>query len=64
MTIWISLSLLSAVLAAAIYRLGVADGLSVARRGKLAGGRATKRDELLNRIESYDGRKEQYAKHK
>ncbi len=64
MTVWISFSLLSAVLAAAVYRLGVADGLSVARRGRLAGGKASKRDELLSRIESYDGRKEHYAKHK
>lgn len=64
MTVWISLSLVSAVLAAAIYRLGVADGLSVARRGRLAGSKPQKQDELLNRIESYDGRKEQYAKHK
>ena len=64
MTVWISFSLLSAVLAAAVYRRGVADGLSVARRGRLAGGKSTKRDELLNRIEAYDGRKEQYAKHK
>jgi len=64
MTVWISLALIAAVLAAVLYRLGVADGLSVARSGRLAGSKPQKRDELLSRIESYDGRKEQYAKHK
>ena len=64
MTVWIYFSLLSAVMSAAVYRLGVADGLSVARRGRLVGGKQLKHDELLNRIEAYDGRKEQYAKHK
>ncbi len=64
MTLWISLSLLWAILTTAAYRLGMADGLSAARRGRLAGGRERKQDELLNRIEAYDGRKEPHAKHK
>ncbi|MBQ3084458.1 MAG: hypothetical protein IJC46_03285 [Clostridia bacterium] len=64
MTLWITLSILWTVLTAAAYRLGMADGLSAARRGRLAGGKEPKSEALLNRIEAYDGRKESYAKHK
>lgn len=60
MTIWILLfSLLWPILAVAAYRLGIADGLSAGRRGRLAGGKPEQQDTLLARIESYSGRKEQ-----
>lgn len=63
MTIWILLfSLLWPLLAVAAYRLGMADGLSAARRGRLAGGKEEKKDDLLSRIDAYDGRKENYDK--
>ena len=63
MTIWmLMLSVLWMLLAVAAYRLGLADGLSAVRRGRLAGGKEPKKEELLRRIEAYDGRKENYAK--
>lgn len=55
--IWI---LTGVAIGATLYRLGLADGLSVSRRGKLMGGRSEEEDSLLKRIESYSGRKEQY----
>ena len=59
MTIWmLMLSVLWMLLAVAAYRLGLADGLSAARRGRLAGGKYPMKDQLLRRIEAYDGRKE------
>jgi hypothetical protein len=64
MTIWmLLLSVLWILLAVGAYRLGVADGLSAARCGRLIGGKAPAKDELLRRIDAYDGRKETYAKH-
>lgn len=64
MTIWFLIfSLLWSVMAVAAYRLGMADGLSAARRGRLAGSRETKKDDLLAKIDAYDGRKEDYGKH-
>ncbi len=57
MIIWI---LTGVAIGAVLYRLGLADGLSVSRRGKLSGGRQEEDDSLLKRIESYSGRKEQY----
>ncbi|MBQ7971680.1 MAG: hypothetical protein IJO92_02825 [Clostridia bacterium] len=64
MTIWmLMLSVLWMLLAVAAYRLGMADGLSAARRGRLAGGKDPMKDQLLRRIDAYDGRKESYAKH-
>ena len=55
--IWI---LTGVAIGAALYRLGLADGLSVSRRGRLMGARPEKEDSLLKRIEAYSGRKEQY----
>lgn len=64
MTIWMPLlSVLWMLLAILAYRLGIADGLSAARRGRLAGGKDPMKDPLLRRIEAYDGRKDSYAKH-
>ncbi len=64
MTIWmLMLSIVWMLLAVAAYRLGLADGLSAARHGRLAGSKPPKQDELLRRIDAYDGRKEPYAKH-
>ena len=64
MTIWmLMLSIVWMLLAVVAYRLGLADGLSAARHGRLAGSKAPKQDELLRRIDAYDGRKEPYAKH-
>ena len=63
MTIWmLMLSILWMLLAVCAYRLGLADGLSAARRGRLIGGKTPAREELLRRIDAYDGRKEPYAK--
>lgn len=63
MTIWMLLfSLLWPLLAVAAYRLGMADGLSAARKGRLAGSKPDKKDNLLSRIDAYDGRKETYGK--
>ena len=63
MIIWmLMLSVLWMLLAVAAYRLGLADGLSAVRRGRLAGGKEPQKEELLRRIEAYDGRKETYAK--
>lgn len=62
MTIWILLfSLVWPLLAVAAYRLGMADGLSAARRGRLLGGKPDKKEDLLSRIDGYSGRKEPYA---
>ena len=52
------------LLTAAIYRLGVADGLSAARRGRLAGGKKEPEEDLLAKIDAYDGRKETYEQFK
>lgn len=50
--------LLGMLLSVAAYRLGLADGLSTGRGGRLAGQRPPKEEEtLLKRIEAYDGRK-------
>ena len=52
MTIWmLMLSVLWMLLAVCAYRLGIADGLSAARRGRLTGGRTENKDELLRRID-------------
>ena len=65
MTIWmLMLSIVWMLLAVAAYRLGLADGLSAARHGRLAGAKPPKQEELLRRIDAYDGRKEPYAKQK
>lgn len=49
------------LLAVSAYRLGLADGISTARRGRLAGKRAAKEeDPLLKRIEAFNGRKDCY----
>ncbi len=62
MTIWmVILSVIWTLVTVAAYRLGIADGLSAARRGKLAGGKSEKRDMLLEKIEAYDGRKDAYG---
>ena len=53
--IWI---LTGVAIGAALYRLGLADGLSVSRRGRLMGAPSEKEDTLLKRIEAYSGRKE------
>ncbi len=57
---FLSFSVLWAVLTVAAYRLGIADGISAARRGKLAGHREKKED-LLTKIDAYDGRKERHG---
>ena len=57
--VWIPM-ILAALLAVAAYRLGLADGLSAARRGRLAGSKSEKQDQLLERINAYDGRKDTY----
>lgn len=63
MTIWnLLFSLLWPLMAVAAYRLGMADGLSAARRGRLAGGKEEKKSDLLSKIDAYDGRKENYDK--
>ena len=54
------LSLLWTCLTVAAFRLGVADGLSAARRGRLAGKEREKED-LLSKIDAYDGRKEHHG---
>lgn len=54
-------SLLWPAVAVTVYRLGVADGLSAGRRGRLAGGKPEKKD-LLQQIDAYSGRKEPYGK--
>lgn len=65
MTIWfLVFPLLWMILTVAAYRLGLADGLSAARRGRLAGSREEKQDDLLQRIDAYDGRKEIYSDRK
>ncbi len=61
-TLWFGLVL--SLLTVAAYRLGMADGLSAARRGKLAGGKKEKGDRLLEKIDAYDGRKETYEQFK
>jgi hypothetical protein len=62
MMIWTPIFIaLSAAAAISAYRLGMADGLSAARRGRLIGGKESKKEELLRRIDAYDGRKENYA---
>ncbi len=43
------------------YRLGIADGLAVARRGRLAGSRADQQEDLLKQIDAYNGRKGPYG---
>ena len=46
------------LLAVGAYRLGLADGLSAARSGRLAGNRPPKEEDLLlKRIEAFDGRR-------
>ena len=57
MIFWI---LLSAVFGIAFYRLGLGDGMSSVRRGRLLGERAPHAEKLLDRIDAYDGRKEPY----
>lgn len=57
MIIWI---LSGVAIGAALYRFGLADGLSVSKKGKLLGSRREQEDSLLKRIESYSGRKENY----
>ncbi len=57
---FMALSALWTVLTVAAYRLGVADGLSAAKRGRLAGRRES-REDLLTRIDAYDGRKERHG---
>ena len=57
--IWIGI-LLWVLMTVAVYRLGMADGLSAARRGKLAGGKEEQQQDLLSKIDAYDGRKETY----
>lgn len=62
MMIWMLItSFLWMVLAIGAYRLGLADGLSSARRGRLIGGKEPKQEDLLRRIDAYDGRKERHA---
>lgn len=62
MTILIAVcSLLWPAVAVTVYRLGVADGLSAGRRGRLAGGKTPKKD-LLQQIDAYSGRREQHGK--
>ncbi len=58
--LFLAFSVVLAVLTVAAYRLGMADGLSAARRGRLAGSREKKKD-LLAKIDAYDGRKERHA---
>lgn len=56
----ILIGLLGMLLAIAAYRLGLADGISTARSGRLAGCRPSKEmDPLLKRIEAFNGRKEE-----
>lgn len=63
MTIWMLLvSVFWMLLAVAAYRLGLADGLSAGRRGRLAGSRGTDKETLLRKIDAYDGRREHYGK--
>lgn len=61
--LWIPM-ILAALLAVAAYRLGLADGLSAARRGRLAGSKGEKQDRLLEKINAYDGRKDAYDQFK
>ncbi len=56
--------LLWILMTVAVYRLGMADGLSAARRGRLAGGKAERQEDLLAKIDAYDGRKETYEQFK
>ncbi len=53
--------ILGLCLAVSCYRLGLADGLSTARRGRLALTKEPAKDTLLKRIDAYDGRKEPYG---
>lgn len=57
---FLSFSVLWAVLTVAAYRLGIADGISAAKQGKLAG-RREKKEDLLAKIDAYDGRKERHG---
>ena len=57
--LFMALAALWTALTVAAYRLGVADGLSAAKRGRLSGGRESKED-LLTRIDAYVGRKERH----
>lgn len=60
------LPLLFMIPAVAAYRLGLADGLSAGRCGRLAdaGKKEGGQDLLLRRIEAYDGRKEPHGTNK
>lgn len=60
MTIYeILIGLLWMLFSVGAYRLGLADGISTAKSGRLAGKRSTKEeDPLLKRIEAFNGRKE------
>lgn len=61
MMIWMLItSVLWTALAVCGYRLGLADGLSAARRGRLSGAKAEPQEDLLRRIDAYDGRKERH----
>ncbi len=62
-TLWLGI-LASALLAVAAYRLGLADGISTVRRGRLAGGKAEHPDHLLEKIDAYHGRKGAYDTNK
>jgi len=62
-TLWLGI-LASALLAVAAYRLGLADGISTMRRGRLAGGKTPKQDRLLEKIDAYHGRKDSYDPNK
>lgn len=53
----VMLTLLWMLFSVAAYRLGLADGLSAGRSGRLIGQRPPKEDSLLKRIDAYDGRK-------
>jgi len=54
----VMLTLLWMLFSVAAYRLGIADGLSAGRMGRLLGQRPPKEeDTLLKRINAYDGRK-------
>ncbi|MBQ7095508.1 MAG: hypothetical protein IJN80_03560 [Clostridia bacterium] len=54
----VMLTLLWMLFSVAAYRLGMADGLSAGRMGRLLGQRPPKEeDTLLKRINAYDGRK-------
>ena len=58
--LYLAIPVLWTALSVAAYRLGLADGLSAAKRGRLAGGRDKPKQDLLTRIDAYDGRKERH----